>query len=108
MQWPPTLGDDLLVSLFGIGNDEIGDAVHHGVRKALLNADRVLGGAAPFELSGFIFGTAPGCFSNLHQPLTGIGAAVQHHVFDPLAQHRLQFVVDPDHAGIDDAHVHAG
>ncbi len=36
------------------------------------------------------------------------GAPIEHHVLDALAQRRLDVVVDADHAGVDDAHVHAG
>jgi hypothetical protein len=53
--------------------------------------------------------------SSLAAPLTcsaissrrSVAAAVEHHVLDALAQHRVQVVVDADHAGVDDAHVHA-
>ena len=48
-----------------------------------------------------------GLLGDLHQALAGVGAAVQHHVLHPLAQLRLHLVVHADHAGVDDAHVHA-
>ena len=35
-------------------------------------------------------------------------AAVEHHVLDALTQLRVEVVVDADHPGVDDAHVHAG
>jgi hypothetical protein len=51
---------------------------------------------------------ALGLVGDLQQALGRIGAAVQHHVFHALAQLGLQVVVHADHAGVDDAHVHAG
>ena len=51
---------------------------------------------------------ALGRLGDLHQPLAGVGAAVEHHVLDALAQLGLELVVHADHAGVDDAHVHAG
>jgi hypothetical protein len=66
------------------------------------------GRAAPLQLLALVLGAALGGVGNLDQALTRVRAAVQHHVFDALAQHRLQVVVHADHAGVDDAHVHAG
>jgi predicted GNAT family acetyltransferase len=42
------------------------------------------------------------------QRLAGIGAAVQHHVLDLLAQYRVEVVIDAEHAGVDDAHRQSG
>jgi hypothetical protein len=44
----------------------------------------------------------------LDQRLAGAGVAVEHHVLHLVAQLRLQVVVHAEHAGIDDAHAHAG
>jgi hypothetical protein len=56
-----------------------------------------------------VLGGALGASRRLDQALAGDrGAAVQHHVLDALAQLGLEVVVDADHAGVDDAHVHAG
>ena len=63
-----------------------------------------------------VFGRALGGLGHFDQALAWgqarfavfvLGYAVQHHVFDPLAQCGLQVVVDADHARVDDAHVHA-
>ena len=45
---------------------------------------------------------------DLEQPLGGVGTAVEDDVLDPLAQLRLDLVVDDQRAGVDDAHVEAG
>ena len=41
------------------------------------------------------------------QPLGGVRPAVEDHVFDQLAQRRVEFFVDAELPGIDDAHRHA-
>ena len=45
---------------------------------------------------------------DLEQPLGGVGAAVEHHVLDPLEQIGRDVVVDRERAGVHDPHVHAG
>ena len=42
------------------------------------------------------------------QPLGGVGAAVEDHVFHPLAERRLDVLVDGQLPGVDDAHVQPG
>ena len=42
------------------------------------------------------------------QPLRGVGAAVEQHVFDQLEQIWRNLLVDGELAGVHDAHVHAG
>ena len=68
----------------------------------LLAPGQVLGGArhAP----------APPAYrrGQLEQPLGGVGPAVQDDVLDPLAELRLDVVVDRQDAGVDDGHVQAG
>ena len=108
VQRAPSLGQHGLVGLFGIHRDEVGDAMHHGMAEPLLDRRRVFGGAAPCQSCALVLGRALGALGNFHQALAGVGAAVQHHVFDALAQDRLQLVIDANHAGVDDAHVHAG
>ena len=49
---------------------------------------------------------ALGLLGDLDQALAGVLPAVEHHVLDPLAQLGVEVVVDADHAGVDDAHVH--
>ena len=60
------------------------------------------------SLRALVLGRALHLLGHLEQPLGGVGAPVQHHVLDPLAQRGVEVVVDADHAGVDDAHVHAG
>ena len=88
----------------GVGDDEIGDALDQRVFEALL--DRLL---APREIRAAVLGLAfLDRLGELDQRLAGIRVAVEHHVLDLLAQRRLEIVVDAEHAGIDDAHGHAG
>ena len=61
--------------------------------------------------SRFCFLLAPPAFSvpaNSIMRSVASGAAVQHHVLDALAQFGRDVVVHADHAGVDDAHGHAG
>ena len=103
VQRTAAIGNDLLVGLFGVLDDEVGDAVHQRVAQALAHRQR-----PPFQLLAVVLGRALGTLGDFQQALGGIVAAVQHHVFHALAQLGLQLVVDADHAGVDDAHVHAG
>jgi hypothetical protein len=96
------------IGLFGVVVDEVRDAVHQSMRKALAHGPGGFGRAAPLEFLAFIFGATSGGFGNLDQTFARIRAAVQHHILDALAQFRLQVVVDAHHARVDDAHVHAG
>ena len=108
MQRSPALGQHILIRFFGVFGDEIGDAMHHGVAQALLHRGRLVRRAAPLQFFALVPGRALGVFGDLDQALAGVGPAVQHHVFNPFAQLGLQVVIYTDHAGIDDAHVHAG
>ena len=108
VQRPTALGQNGLVRFFGVNGDEVGDAMHHGVAQALLHRGRMLRRAAPFQPFAFVLGRALGAVGNLDQTLASVRATVQHHVFDPFAQLRLEVVIHPDHAGVHDAHVHAG
>ena len=47
-------------------------------------------------------------FAVFDQPLRRIGTAVEQHVFDQHLQFGLDLFVDFEHAGVDDAHIHAG
>ena len=73
------------------------------MRQALLHRQR-----APFVFQTVIARAALGGFGHLDQALAGVRPAVQNHVFHPLEQHRFELVVHAHHAGVDDAHVHAG
>ena len=103
VQRPPALRPDALVDLFGVFDDEVVDAVHQRMREPLV--DRF---GAPRELGAVVLGRALGALGDLDEALAGVAAPVQHDVLDPFAQLRLEIVVDADHAGVDDAHVHAG
>ena len=90
---------------FGVGLDVGVDALHQRVRKALLD-----GAVAP--LFGLLLARRAGArglqrFAELDQALGGVGAAVEQHVLDQLLQLGLDLLVHLEHAGIDDAHVHA-
>ena len=88
----------------GVGDDEVGDALDQRMSKALF--DRQL---APGEIGPAVLGLAfLDRLRELDQRFAGVRVAVEHHVLDLLAQHRIEIVVDAEHAGIDDAHGHAG
>ena len=103
MQRPAAVGLDGAPHLFGVFGDELVHAAHQRVRQALLHRQR-----APFVFQAVVARAALGGFGHIDQSLSGVRPAVQHHVFDPFAQHRLELVVHAHHAGVDDAHVHAG
>ena len=46
--------------------------------------------------------------AEVDEALGRVGAAIEQHVLDELPQLRLDLLVDLEHAGVDDAHVHAG
>ncbi len=103
VQRAPVLGLHGLPALLGVGDDEIGDAVDQRVRQAMVHVAR-----APGELGAVVLGRTLHRLGDLEQALGRVGAAVQHHVFHALAQFGIEVVVDAHHAGVDDAHVHAG
>ena len=47
-------------------------------------------------------------FAEVDQALGRVGTAIEQHVFDQHLQLGLDLFVDFEHAGVDDAHVHAG
>jgi hypothetical protein len=97
-------GFQLGAHFLGIGHDEIGDALDQRMFEALL--DRAF---APAQIRPGVFGLAfLDGHSEFDQRFAGTRMAVEHHILDLLAQRRLQIVVDAEHAGIDDAHGHAG
>ena len=80
-------------------------AADEGVRKALLN-----GAVAPFfGLVGFLLGSGGAFegFAEIDEAFGGVGPAVEQNVFDEDLELGLNVFVDLEHAGIDDAHVHA-
>ena len=115
VQGSPALDQHLLVGLFSVLGDEIGDAVHQRVAQTLRHFYGCLRGAAPGQFLAVVPGGALGLIGNVQQALArgkqrlarleGRGS-VQHHVFHPLAQGGIKVIVHAHHAGVDDAHVH--
>ena len=104
---------DLLAHLFGVLDDEGGNAVHQRVRQARLD-----GGGAPGQVFFLLGAGALHRVGELHQALggrafvVGLGlayrlGAVQHHVLDQVAQLGIQVGVHAELAGVDDAHRHS-
>ena len=115
VQRPSALGLDLLPRVLGVLDDELGDAVDERVREPLVDRLRLLGRAAPGQARRVVARHALGALGDLDQALAGgrrrlagleLRHAVEDDVLDPLAQLRVEVVVDADHAGVDDAHVH--
>ena len=98
---------DLLVGLFGVLGDEVGNAMHQRVAQARVDGRRVFGCSPPLQFLRIVLGRAAGTFGDLQQALGRVGAAVQHHIFHARAQLGLQLVVHTDHARVDNAHIHA-
>ncbi|MCY1528763.1 hypothetical protein D9M68_638810 [compost metagenome] len=105
--------ENLLAHFFGVFHDEVGDAVHQRVRQALFDL-----GIAPGQVFFLLGARALHAVGKLHQALgrralvVGLGLAhglgpVQDHVFDQVAQLRIQVSVHAELAGVDDAHRHA-
>ena len=76
------------------------------MRELLVDRLRLLGRAAPGEPRRVVARLALGALGDLDQALAGVLAAVEDDVLDALAQLGVEVVVDADHAGVDDAHVH--
>ena len=95
---------ELFSRLLRVPFDIFVDALHERVLDAF--RDRRL---APGQILGLglaAFARVPG--RDLEQPFGGIGAAIQDHVLDPLAQLRRDLLVHRELAGVHDAHIHAG
>jgi hypothetical protein len=97
----PAINGHDLIGLFGVLGDEVGDAMDQRMRQALLDV-----AGAPLVALAVVTRCALGLLGNLDQAFARVGAAIEHHVFDPLAQVGFELVVDTHHAGVDDAHVH--
>ena len=99
----PAIVQQFLARFFRVFHDELRDAVYQRVRQPCLHRAFApgqglrLGLAARLQRAG-----------DLDHALGGVFAAVQHHVFHALAQFRVEVVVHAHHAGVDDAHGHAG
>ena len=91
-------------AFFGIGDDEIGDALDQRVREPRF--DRQL---APGKVGPGVLGLAfLDRLREFDQRFAGLRRFVEHDVFHFLAQRRVEVVVDADHAGVDDAHRQPG
>ena len=89
---------------FGVLIDELVDALEQGVFEAFLD-----GIVAPREvLLDLLAALALVAFGQFEQALGGVGPAVEQDVLDVLQQFLGDLVIDLEHAGVDDAHVHAG
>ena len=90
---------------FGVDLDVGVDAADEGVGEAFLDS-----ATAP----GFGLLLSYGCadilqgFAMLYETLCGVGAAVEENIFDEDFKFGLDVLVDLQHAGVDDAHIHAG
>jgi hypothetical protein len=99
---------DRQARLFGVGVDELGDAVDQGVLDALAD-----GGVAPFQIDDLRRLTLVAleawgrCRPAVRYWRHWSAGAVQDHVLDRLAQGRIDVGIDRQVAGVDDAHVHA-
>ena len=111
---PAAARRDLLPHLFGVLDDEAGDAVHQRVLQALLDLH-----LAPGQIFFPLLAVALDGVGELHQALGGralVGIAllahgigtVQDHVLDQVAQLRREIRIHAELAGVDDAHGQAG
>ena len=93
--------------LLGVGVDVRVDALDQRVREPLLD-----GALAPllFLLLAGRRRRRPRLqpLAEVDEPLGRVGAAIEQHVLDEIAQLGLDLLVHLEHAGVDDAHVHAG
>ena len=92
----------------GVGVNVSVNALHERVREAFFD-----GAFAPFFLDFFVGRGCAGAggfefFAESHEPFRRVGTAIQQNVFDQFLQLRLDLLVNFQHAGVDDAHVHAG
>ena len=108
VQRPAARGLDRCAGLLGVLDDEVGDAVDQRVREPLVDRLRLLGACRARRGAPSRRAAAPlarSAISTRRSPASW--PAVEHDVLDALAQLGLEVVVDADHAGVDDAHVHA-
>ena len=97
-------GGVLLPGLFHVGLDMIDDAVDQRVLEPFLDRSMPPGRVGLVFLRGLALQRGPVG----HQPLGGVGAAVENHVFHTLAERRLDVLVDGQLPGVDDPHVEPG
>ena len=89
--------------LLGVGLDVVDDAVHQRVLQALLD-----GPGPPGLVDHARAAVLAHPLGQLHEPVGGVGAAVEEDVLDGLQQLLVDLLVDGELAGVDDAHVHPG
>ncbi len=88
--------------LLGVGLDEGVDAMHQRMGQALAHA-----AGAPLQVFDLLLTLlALVAFGDFQQALGAVLAPVEDHILHPLAQFRVQVIVDRQRAGVDDAHVH--
>ncbi|CAM2147891.1 NAD-specific glutamate dehydrogenase [Paraburkholderia tropica] len=93
---------DLLARFLGIFDDEVRDAVHERMRKTLLD---VL--IAPLQVLFLLRRAGLELVGDFEQTVGGVVAAIEHHVFDALAQFGVEIGIHAELARVHDAHVHA-
>jgi hypothetical protein len=80
--------------------------------EARLHRCGVLRRAAPFQRLGFLGAAGLQRAGEFNQALCWISAictcAIEHDILDPFTQFRREVVIHAHHAGVDDAHGHAG
>ena len=91
--------------LLGVLDDVGVDAGHERVGQPLVDRSLAPGQVLGRPLHAALAGVPRG---QLEQPLGRVRAPVEDDVLDPLAQLRLDLVVDRQDAGVDDGHVEAG
>ena len=95
--------------LFGVLLNPRIDASHHRVCEAIFH-----GAFAPrfedFDVRFLIRDRAAGFefFAVVDESVRRVSAAIEQRVFDEFLQLRLNLLIHFEHAGVDDAHVHAG
>ena len=99
LEWPAIF----FAGLLGVLVDEFVDAFQQGMLEAFL--DRLF---APRKIFlDLLAALTLEALGELQQTLGRIGSAVEQHIFDMFEQFFRDLVVHLEHAGIDDAHVHA-
>ncbi len=93
---------DQAAGLLGVLDDEVRDAFDQGVRQPLVHRR-----FPPGQVRGLRAELALHLVGHGEQSVGGVGAAVQHHVLDPLEQIGRDVGVDREPAGVHDPHVHA-
>ena len=94
-----------LAGFFDVFFNVVDDAFDEGVCEAFFDVFVAPGFGVGF---GFLGAAVFDGFGEVDQFFGGFGVAVEDDVFDELKKFGLNFVIDFEHAGVDDAHVEAG